>query len=76
VSLYCNLIMHATGCPAKDAAEIEDIMRHVVFHSTLDWQTRHQLERGAREAYVVLLEIRKQESANASDYRTEEQGKA
>ncbi len=33
---------------------IEDTMRHVVFHSTLDWQTRDQLHEGARQAFAIL----------------------
>jgi len=31
-------------------AEIEDWMRNIIFHSTLDWQTREQLKRAARTA--------------------------
>ncbi len=34
---------------------IEDTMRHVVFHGTLDWQTREQLHEGARQAFAVLM---------------------
>ena len=33
--------------------EVEDIMRHEIFHSTLDWQTLEQLQQGAKEAYEV-----------------------
>lgn len=33
--------------------ELEDIMRNTIFHSTLDWQTREQLHRAAREAKDV-----------------------
>ncbi len=28
-------------------------MREDIFHSTLDWQTREELEQGAREAYAL-----------------------
>lgn len=35
---------------------IEDCMRHDIFHSTLDWQTLKQFNRGAREAVKVLKE--------------------
>ena len=33
---------------------VEDIMRNEVFHSTLDWQSAAQLQRGAREAWAIL----------------------
>jgi hypothetical protein len=36
--------------------EIEDCMRHTIFHSTLDWQTREQFDQGARDAVEVLIE--------------------
>ena len=39
-SLYSNIIIGATNCNPEDVAEIEDIMRNDIFHSTLDWQTR------------------------------------
>jgi len=50
---YRRLIVEATGCNPNEAAEIEDVMRDVVFHSTLDWQTRDQLIEAARLAYSV-----------------------
>ena len=37
--------------------EIEDIMRHDIFHSTLDWQTKEELEEAAVLAYLALKEI-------------------
>jgi hypothetical protein len=52
---YAAIISAATG--VTDAAtldKIEDTMRHVVFHSTLDWQTSAQLKQGAREAYGIV----------------------
>lgn len=36
---------------------IEDCMRRDIFHSTLDWQTKAQLMRGARKAERLLIEI-------------------
>ena len=39
---------------------IEDVMRNDIFHSTLDWQTRKQLENAARQALSVLPELLKQ----------------
>lgn len=55
---YSDLIREATGCTQAQVDEIEDLMRDVVFHSTLDWQTREQLERGARTAYSVMREMK------------------
>ena len=37
-----------------DVNEIEDMMRHEVFHSTLDWQSRAVLKRGARTAWRLV----------------------
>lgn len=56
---YEKIISEATGVtnPA-DLAEIEDTMRHVIFHSTLDWQTRAQLQRAAREAWEIVQLLR------------------
>jgi hypothetical protein len=49
-----GLIMEATGCDEIIARKLEDIMRDVVFHSTLDWQTCEELQEGARAAYLVF----------------------
>lgn len=38
----------------KDVAEIDDAMRHVIFHSTLDWLSASQFRSGAREAWLVV----------------------
>lgn len=57
MSGYMELIMRTTGCSQDEAAQVEDLMRSVVFHSTLDWQTREALEEGARTAYLVLQEM-------------------
>ena len=32
-------------------------MRNVIFHSTLDWQTREELEDAARLAVEILREL-------------------
>jgi hypothetical protein len=53
-SLYTEIIIRATGCSVHQAEEIETVMRDVIFHSTLDWQTREQLEDAARTAHVVI----------------------
>lgn len=52
-----KIIMNATGCDETTALKLEDIMRDVVFHSTLDWQTREELQEGARQALLVLREL-------------------
>jgi len=44
------------GCTPQDAAMVEDIMRRFVFHSTLDWQSREELDRGADDAWAMLEE--------------------
>ncbi|MDP2092712.1 MAG: hypothetical protein Q8K50_02300 [Hydrogenophaga sp.] len=52
---YQVLIQEATGVTELDHIErIEDTIRNVIFHSTLDWQTREQLEQGAREALQII----------------------
>jgi hypothetical protein len=56
---YNEIIVQATGCSLPDAEDVEEIMRGVIFHSTLDWQTRDELEVGARIAYAVLQNMRR-----------------
>lgn len=58
MSSYQDLIVKATGVNEKDAGYVEDIMREDIFHSTLDWQTRAQFVRGAREAVDLLKAYR------------------
>lgn len=52
---YQESIIKATGCSEADAPLIEEIMRHTIFHSTLDWQTKEVFDKGARDAYDVHL---------------------
>jgi hypothetical protein len=54
MSRYREIIRQATGCTEAQAARIEDVMRNVIFHSTLDWQTREELEESARLAVEVI----------------------
>jgi hypothetical protein len=61
---YRKLIVKATGCNPEEAAKVEELMRDVVFHSTLDWQTRDQLIEAARLAYS-LYQDREGGSGNA-----------
>ena len=52
---YAAAISKATGATdEKTLAAIEDTMRHVIFHSTLDWQTSREFNKGAREAYGIV----------------------
>ena len=54
MSRYREIIRQATGCTQVGAVKIEDVMRNVIFHSTLDWQTREELEDAARLAVEVI----------------------
>jgi len=52
---YAKIISEATCVTdKKKLAEIEDCMRHSIFHSTLDWQTVAQLKSAARLAVKAL----------------------
>lgn len=58
LSGYQELIREATGVMDVEHLErMEDIMRNVIFRSTLDWQSREQLEEAAREALQILTLI-------------------
>lgn len=56
MTFYKALVSEATGVtdPALLDA-IEDCMRHDVFHSTLDWQTKEQLVAGAKLAHETVV---------------------
>ena len=58
MNFYQDLIIKATGANVKDAGYVEDIMREDIFHSTLDWQSREQFLRAAREAVEMLKAYR------------------
>ena len=51
---YQRDIMDQLGCSADDAFMVEEIMRNHIFHSTLDWMSETQFQRGAREAWELL----------------------
>ncbi len=54
MSGYSGIIAHAINVRnQKILDEVEEIMRQDIFHSTLDWQTLHQLEEAAKLAYAV-----------------------
>ena len=53
---YQKTISDATGRTCRNQIGlIEDIMRDVIFHSTLDWQSREQLIKGAKDAEEVCV---------------------
>lgn len=54
LNYYEQQIVKATKCDPSEAAEIEQTMRDVIFHSTLDWQTKRQFNAGARKAKDYL----------------------
>jgi len=55
MGIYTGMIREATGETDKAKLDaIEDFMRHGIFHSTLDWQTRKQLDDAALEAQAIL----------------------
>ena len=57
---YLAIIAAAVpGLAEAEYREIEDIMRHTIFHSTLDWQTRALLMKAARHARQVQIELAK-----------------
>ena len=41
----------------SEIEQIEDTVRSVIFHSTLDWQTKRQLKKAIREAYQISLMV-------------------
>lgn len=52
LSGYAQLISEAIGTTDRvTLAEVEDIMRNDIFHSTLDWVPRDRFIEAAREAY-------------------------
>ena len=58
---YRQSIIEVTNCDPKDAEEIENYMRDIYFHSTLDWQSKAQFNKGAKESYQDILWMRSPE---------------
>jgi hypothetical protein len=54
MSYYQKLIVETLACTPTEATKIEDVMRHDIFNSTLDWQTKEQLQEGARQAVKLI----------------------
>ncbi len=61
---YTSVIMEATGCSPVEADRIEDVMRNDIFNSTLDWQSREELEEAARLALAVLQQMDRDSAAD------------
>jgi hypothetical protein len=57
MSIYQQTIRQATNCSAAEAIQIEDVMRNVIFHSTLDWQTREEQESAARLGCTIVRQM-------------------
>lgn len=64
MSFYEQQIILATKCKLEDAAEIEEIMRFDIFHSTLDWVPAAQFNKAAREAWGQLQFMRSPEGVS------------
>ena len=61
-----RLIQESTNACPKDLAQIENIMREEIFHSTLDWQDREQLAYAARQAFDRLNQDRELYDLNSA----------
>lgn len=61
MSFYQQLIIQTVKCAESDANEIEEYMRHNIFNSTLDWQTKYQLEQGAVKGWKEIQYLRTSE---------------
>lgn len=58
MNYYERMIVEDTGCSVEESGKVETVMRLDVFHSTLDWQSRAEFRRGAREAWRLMNERR------------------
>ena len=69
MSPYSHLIKDAFKVPLKNALtdqdlrDINECMREDIFHSTLDWQTKAQLQKGARQAWELICILRNRKAA-------------
>lgn len=54
MSTYQRMIMEATGCTLAEAEDAEEVMRHDILHSTLDWVPRDLFNKAARLAVAYL----------------------
>jgi len=58
---YQKLIQEATNCKENEVEAIEDIMRNVIVHSTLDWLSKPQFNKAAKEAHETYLFMESEE---------------
>ena len=55
MTIYTDLISKATGLSDPDKIQqVEGYMRHIYFHSTLNWQTERQLLKAAKQSAKEL----------------------
>lgn len=59
--MYKKLIIETCLCNDADAIEIEEYMREIIFHSTLDWQSKKQLQTAAKQAWNDIQFMRSDE---------------
>lgn len=57
LSSYHQIIQEATGCAPEQLDDIEELMRDIIFHSTLDWKTRDELIDGAKQVFSILQDL-------------------
>jgi hypothetical protein len=57
MSDYQQIIRRVTDCSEAEAIQIEDVMRNVIFCSTLDWQPREELESAARLGCKIVRQM-------------------
>lgn len=55
LTFYQKSIIEATNCSIDEVSEIEDIMRNTILHSTLDWLSKSQFNKAAKEAYDLFV---------------------
>lgn len=57
MNYYQKLIIETLNCTQSEAIEVEEIMREDIFHSTLDWQTKKQLQDSAKQGMEIYREL-------------------
>lgn len=70
VSHYQTSIKELLKCSDVEARAVEALMRDVVFHSTLDWQSNREFNAGARKAQKILAELDRTDPETAGAYRS------
>lgn len=58
MTIYSDLISKATGIRDSEKLNmIESYMRHIYFHSTLNWQELEVLQKAAKESAKELAQL-------------------